>query len=398
MQLSLYVHIPFCKRKCFYCDFCSAAGSLGEMEAYCSALREEIRLQARAFGGARVNTVFIGGGTPSVLPTALMDELLGQLRRCFSLQEGAEFTLEANPGALTGDWLAMARSHGANRLSLGIQAAQDPLLGMLGRMHSFREAVEAVILARSHGFSNLNADVMFGLPGQSLQDYLETLERMAALEVSHISAYSLILEEGTDLEAQVRAGEKVMPPQEAVAQMYEAGRDWLQGRGYGQYEISNFAKPGYACRHNLGYWRGAWYLGLGLNAASMLPPSYGEKEALPQMQYLRRENVADHAPYQEMLSQGKLPVLQESPISREEAMFETMMLELRTVEGVNPEAFERRFGKSLAQVYGKEIEALVSQGLAFWRPVPQGGQDAHAFALTQRGLLLQNQALLTLMP
>lgn len=399
MMLSLYLHIPFCKRKCFYCDFCSWEASFQEMEAYCAALRQEVRLQGKAFGGARVNTAFIGGGTPSLLPAPLMDGLLAELRRCFQIEKGAEFTVEANPGTLQGDWLAMARSHGVNRLSLGVQAAQDPLLGLLGRIHTFREAVEAVALAREYGFSNLNADVMFGLPGQSRQDYLETLGKVAALGVPHISAYSLILEEDTPLAARVAAGEMVLPSEDEVAGMYEAGRDWLQARGYPQYEISNFAKPGYACRHNLGYWRGSWYVGLGVSAAGMMPVpgASGEKETLSQALYVRRENVADVALYREMLAQGKLPLARQQEIPREEAMFEAMMLGLRTVEGVKPGEFADRFGQPLERVYGRQMEELVREGLAWWRPDPEQENSPPSFALTPKGLLLQNQALLKIM-
>ncbi|MEA5014123.1 MAG: radical SAM family heme chaperone HemW [Candidatus Limiplasma sp.] len=399
MQLSLYLHIPFCKRKCFYCDFCSAAASRREMEEYCAALREEIRLQAKAYGHARVNTVFIGGGTPSLLPASLMDGLLEELGRRFCIQKDAEFTMEANPGTLHGDWLTMAREHGVNRLSLGVQAAQEPLLGVLGRIHTFREAVEAVALAKEHGFSNLNVDVMFGLPGQSLRDYLETLARVAALEVPHISAYSLILEEGTPLADRIRAGELAPPAEDEAAAMYESGRDWLEAHGYRQYEISNFAKPGYACKHNLGYWRGGWYLGMGVSGAGMLPgpDRAGERGSGSQALYLRRENVADRAEYQQRLAQGELPLAQEHRISREEAMFEAMMLGLRTVAGVDPGDFESRFGQPLQEAYGKRMEELISQGLAWWRPDTQQGEASRTFALTPKGLLLQNQALLLLM-
>lgn len=395
MLLSLYLHIPFCKRKCFYCDFCSAAASLQEMEDYCAALIREIRLGAEAFVRARVNTVFVGGGTPSLLPASLMDKVLLELRRSFAIEPEAEFTVEANPGTLQGDWLAMARSHGVNRLSLGVQAAQEPLLTALGRIHTFREAEEAVALAREQGFRNLNADVMFALPGQSLTDYLETLRKVAALGVAHISAYSLILEEGTPLAARIAAGELSAPSEDEAAGMYEAGRDWLQAHGFRQYEISNFARPGYACKHNLGYWRGSWYLGLGVNAASMLPALPAEKPDGAGTLYLRRENVADRIAYQQMLAQGRLPVAEEHPISRREAMFEAVMLGLRTVDGVEEGDFRARFGQPLDAVYGRQMEELILEGLALRGP--EGGNGSRFFALTKRGLLLQNQILLRFM-
>lgn len=393
MLLSLYLHIPFCKRKCFYCDFCSSAATLSEMEEYCAALVREIRLRAEVYGQARVNTVFVGGGTPSVLPDFLMDKVLLELHRSFSIGPEAEFTIEANPGTLHRDWLVMARGHGVNRLSLGVQASQERLLHTLGRIHTFHEAEEAVVLAREQGFDNLNADVMFALPGQSIRDYLDTLGSVAALGVSHISAYSLILEEGTPLFVRVRREGLALPSEDEAAGMYEAGRGWLEQQGYRQYEISNYAKPGSVCRHNLGYWRGNWYLGLGVSAAGMLPVSAPEMSGGAEVVYRRCENVTDRLQYQHMLAQGKLPLQQEHPISRQEAMFEAMMLGLRTVDGVDEGDFYARFGQPLQEVYGRQMEELVTQGLAWHHE----HEKRRFFALTPRGLLLQNRILLRFM-
>jgi len=372
------------------------------MEAYGSALEREMAQWGRTYEKAAVPSLFIGGGTPSLLPAPLMDRLLKALRRHFNLRPGAEFTVEANPGALSEDWLATVKSHGANRLSLGMQAAQDPLLRGLGRVHSFAQSVEAVEMARKLGFTNLNLDVMYGLPGQCPEDYRETLRRAAALEPSHISAYGLILEEDTPLAARIEAGELRLPSEEQTLEMAEQGRLWLEEVGYRQYEISNFAKPGFECRHNLGYWRGSWYLGLGVAAASMLPlpprgKGEGEGHSMGSPWYLRRENTRSREEYEEALRRGLLPMGEEHLIGREEAMFEAMMLGLRTVDGVGERDFEHRFGAPLRQVYGQVMEELVKEGLGQWGEYQTARGSQRAFALTPRGMLLQNQALLRMM-
>ena len=400
--LQIYIHIPFCIGKCFYCDFCSAPAPQKTMEVYGRALEREMALYGRVYGKAAVATVFIGGGTPSLLPVPLMDRILETLHRHFNLLQGAEFTVEANPGVLSEEWLAMVKGHGANRLSLGLQAAQDPLLGVLGRMHTFAQSVEAVEMARKQGFTNLNLDVMYGLPSQRPEDYGETLRRAAALQPSHISAYSLILEEDTPLTARIEAGELHLPPEENVVEMAEQGRLWLEEMGYRQYEISNFAKPGFECRHNLGYWRGSWYLGLGVAAASMMPLPPGrlrQGETLPPENpcYLRWENIRDRKEYEARLRQDLLPIGEEHIIGRKEAMFETMMLGLRTTDGVGERDFESRFGVPLGRAYGKVMEALVKEGLGQWKEGEAGCGGQRTFSLTPAGILLQNQVLLRIM-
>lgn len=389
MQTGLYLHIPFCKAKCAYCDFCSATGTEAEMAAYGRVLEKEIALAAAKYPGTRLSTVFLGGGTPSLLPCDTLEGILLAVAEGFVLEQGAEFTAEANAGTLTEEWLAVARQHGLNRLSMGMQAAQDTLLASLGRIHRLEDVTRGVELARRQGIRNINVDVIFGLPGQSLQDYIETLEVVHNLGVEHVSAYSLILEEGTPLYDRVRRGETCLPEEDAVAEMYLSGIDWLGSHGYRQYEISNFAKPGYECRHNLGYWQGAWYLGLGLNAHSKLPSPPGQEAA-----YLRYENTASMADYAAIVEGGRLPRIKETPILPEEAMFETMMLGLRTTEGIELADFKRRHGRDMAGVYGSRLEGLVKEGLAFWK---EGLGKGICFALTPRGLAMQNTVLLRLM-
>lgn len=387
-MLSLYLHFPFCKRKCSYCDFCSAAPAPGEVEAYCDALIQEISLTARRFGNLPVDTVFLGGGTPSLIPAGEMSRVLRALRTSFAIQPGAEFTSEANPGTLTDHWLDAVTEAGVNRLSIGVQAIQPELLRTLGRIHTFEQAKESLDMARRHGIDNLNADAMFGLPGQTAAQYADTLRALAALQVTHLSAYSLILEEGTPLHDRVQAGQIALPDEDEVADQMEQGIDLLEKLGYARYEISNFARPKFACRHNLGYWRQKPYLGLGLSAASLLPA----QENADRVCYVRQTNTDDLKPYLRMIGEGQLPVAACEPVGREDAMFETVMLGLRTVAGVSYAAFERMHGRNLAEVYGAAIETLQAQGLL--QPMEN---RATRLALNRRGLALQNTALMPFM-
>ncbi len=386
MLLQLYIHFPFCKRKCLYCDFVSSAAGRETMAAYCHALEKEIRAAGERYPDARVSTVFLGGGTPSVVPPELMAGVLEALHGSFSFCPDAEFTSEANPGTLTEEWLSVLLKNGLNRLSLGVQAAQEPLLRRIGRIHTFREAEDSIRLAQRMGLDNLNADAMYGLPGQSLTDYLDTLHALCGLGITHLSAYSLILEEGTPLCRMVEEGALSVPDDDACAEMTEQGILVLEKHGLQQYEISNYARPGYACRHNVGYWQGAWYLGLGAAAHGMVPPTEQEK----QMGAVR-VRVANTAEVEAYTARSPLHPVERSLVSAEEAMFESMMLGLRMNEGVSLARFEKLHGQSLVGRYGERLESLIRDGLGCWQ---EGGE---AFALTPTGLLLQNEALLRLM-
>ena len=388
MILQLYIHFPFCKRKCFYCDFCSAQADAQTVHTYCEALKKEIVRMGKRWEDAQVSTVFLGGGTPSVVPAEEMRSVLEALHASFAFLPETEFTSEANPGTLTPRWLEVMTAGGMNRLSLGVQAAQDELLARIGRIHTFRQAEEAVKLARQAGVRSLNVDVMNGLPGQTEAMYLETLQKVAALSVEHISAYSLILEEGTPLYAAVSAGRMSLPEEDTAAMMDEQGMAWLEKAGYLRYEISNYARPGYECRHNLGYWQGAWYLGLGAAAHSMLPPAEGQDVA-----YVRRTNTADTAAYMAAMRRDESPVDGFEAVSRQEAMFETMMLGLRMTAGVGEQDFLRRHGVELTRRYGAQLDGLIRDGLGRWT----GQGQERRFCLTTRGLQIQNDVLLRLM-
>lgn len=363
-EIGLYVHIPFCARKCAYCDFASYAGAEEHMGPYLRRLTEEIARRGRP--DYAVSTLYIGGGTPSLLPPALLETLLKQLHRHFSFLPGAECSCECNPGTVTPAWLRAAKAGGVNRLSMGAQARQDRLLSLLGRIHTWAQVEESVSLARAAGFDNLNLDLMLGLPGQTLEDMRETLSAALSLSPTHLSCYGLIVEEGTVMRQKVDSGQWALPEEEDERAMYELCRETLAAHGFLQYEISNFALPGFACRHNLDCWRRREYLGLGSSACGFLGN-------------IRYQNPAGLADY---LS-GK--PAEETVISPQEARFESVMLGLRTMEGVSDADFRRMHGMSLEQAFGEKMRKPLAQGLLMW--------DQGRLRLTRQGMDLQNKIL-----
>ena len=272
--LGIYVHIPFCLQKCLYCDFLSAPSSAARIGRYVEALCRELDLCAAFYKGYTVRTVFLGGGTPSVLSPAQMEDIFSHLHGGFEVGGEAEITVEMNPGTVTTDKLSVCRSMGVNRISLGLQSADNRELGSLGRIHTWESFLESYGLCRQMGFTNLNIDLMSGLPGQTMESWMETLRRVSALEAEHISAYSLILEEGTPFYDTyvIKNGARALPlpDEETEYAMYLATRQYLADQGYRRYEISNYAKPGRECRHNCIYWMRGDYAGFGLGAASMV--------------------------------------------------------------------------------------------------------------------------------
>ena len=377
--MELYIHIPFCKQKCRYCDFASWPGLEGDWAAYAEDVVTEAEARGAELGQQEAETVYIGGGTPSLLPFSLMKPLLAGVFRIFPPSAGAEFTCEANPGTLTGIWLEGMVSLGLNRLSLGMQAAQDSLLEMLGRIHRFPDVQAGVAMARAAGIRNINLDLMFGLPGQTRSMWLDTLHAALSLEPEHLSCYGLIPEPGTPLEAALRRGELSLPEEEEERLMYDDALSLLRQHGFEQYEISNFARPGYACRHNIGYWCRVPYLGLGVAAAGM--------RRLPGDRVLRENNPATLPAYRKML-RGELPREQEI-VSPADSRFETMMLGLRMNEGVEEAAFLAEHGVTLEAAYGPALRRLKSEGLMDCR--------AGRWFLTRRGMDIQNTVLVDLM-
>lgn len=372
----VYVHIPYCVKKCAYCDFCSAPRDM-TAEQYPDALCREIELSRdRLPYEGPVPSVFFGGGTPTVLPADVLVRVLETVRRTYEVRSDAEITVECNPGtAAYGDFVKL-RSAGFNRLSLGLQSANDGLLKTVGRIHTYDQFLTAYRAARDAGFRNINVDLMHGLPGQTQADYMNTLQKVCDLGPEHISAYALILEEGTPLHTRVRAGEIALPDEDAVADMEDAGMAFLKQQGYERYEVSNFAKPGYECRHNLIYWDDTPYLGFGVAAHSSVR---GEGE------WLRWSNTESIPEYLRKLCRGRLPTAETLHIDRKEEMFEVIMLGLRKVRGIPRQAFLNRFGLPLEKAFPDAWLNVQANG--WW------AEDPARYALTEQGMDHLNTAL-----
>jgi oxygen-independent coproporphyrinogen-3 oxidase len=392
MPLSLYLHIPFCSVRCSYCDFNTYAGLESLIEPYTRALAEEVRRvgEARPEGlDGRVHTVFFGGGTPSLVPPDQLGVVLDAIRASFNLLPDAEITMEANPGTVDPNSLSKFRGIGINRLSFGVQSAQPAELRLLDRLHTFEQVEQAVAWARSAGFDNLNLDLIFGLPGQTLDAWRDSLDQTLALAPDHLSLYALSLEFGTPMQAWVRRGLLVEPDPDAAADMYEWASEALGRAGFGQYEISNWARlePGEhpgdapsrrACRHNLQYWRNQPYLGLGAGSHGFAAGSRYSVVRSPRG-YIERMAGRQPAPY------PFSSALDESrPIGIETEMEETMMMGMRlTGEGVPELGFRRRFGMGIADRYPEELRELSDLGLI--------ERTAGRIRLTPSGRLLANR-------
>lgn len=370
-RFRLYVHIPFCMKKCDYCDFLSWRGSQEEQRLYVQALCKEIRSQKGRYPH-RVSSLFIGGGTPSVLEIPLLERVMDTLTDTFSFAEGPEISIEANPGTVTLEKLRAYRKMGISRISFGLQSAQDTELRELGRIHTYGGFLESYDLARKAGFDNINVDLMSGIPGQSLKSWQKTLSRVMDLEPEHISAYSLIIEEGTPFAQR----ELELPEEGEEREMYESTARLLGQKGYVQYEISNYARPGRACAHNIGYWMRDDYLGLGLGAASLWDDTRWNNTDVIE-EYLA---YADD-PSRLHVNVEKLPVT--------EQMEEMMFLGLRMMAGVRRQDFLERFGVSLDGIYGDVIRRMESLGLL--------EDDGQRISLTRRGISLSDQVFVEFM-
>lgn len=375
----LYIHIPFCKSKCKYCDFVSFPEYERE-DIYFVALISEIRRYAPLMKDRRFGTVFIGGGTPTSLKSGRIKALMDEVRKCFDIDENAEITCEANPESATEEKLMELIEAGVNRLSIGMQSASDSILKTIGRIHTRADFIKSVENARTVGFKNINADIMHGLPTQTQKDYVSALELAAELDLPHISSYSLILEEGTPLWESVSNGAMELPDADETADMEDAGFIFLNEKGYTRYEISNFSKPGFECRHNINYWDNGEYLGVGLNSHSALSLK-GD--------WTRFRNTDNLSEYISELGEGKLPVRDTRRIEPDEEMFETIMLGLRKCSGISRAEFQKRFGADMAVLYAPAIAELELDGMI------EVTEDS--IYLNNRGLDFQNEALLKFM-
>ena len=291
-MLSLYIHVPFCVRKCRYCGFYSTEYSSGKADAFISGLKHEVALYRNDFRNQAFSSIYIGGGTPTVLSSEQFGLLVRIIREHFTIDDDVEFTVEANPNTITHEKLSLMRSQGVNRLSLGVQSFSDEVLQILGRLHTAEQAADAFRVARSVGFENIGIDLIYGIPGQTVADWDETLNAAIALKPEHVSAYNLSLDEGSQFMRESEAGEFALPDEEICAAMYERAVIKLNNAGYGRYEISNFSLSGYECRHNMNYWERGEYLGLGPGAWSFIS---GRRYA----------NIADTTEYVQRLSSGR---------------------------------------------------------------------------------------------
>ncbi|HQD42117.1 MAG TPA: radical SAM family heme chaperone HemW [Bacillota bacterium] len=365
MESSLYVHIPFCIKKCLYCDFVSFPDREDMHRRYVDALLSEMALR----GGKTLRTVYIGGGTPTCLEPGLLCRVLEGVDRCFDTSNCIEKTIEANPGTLSVGILETLKEGGINRLSIGLQSWHPEELKTLGRTHDRQTFVQSYKRARKLGFDNINIDLIFGIPGQTLQSWRKTLEAAADLAPEHISCYSLKIEEGTPFHSMIAGGALEEPDTDLDRDMYHYAVEYLEGRGYERYEISNFARKGRECVHNMVYWENRPYIGVGVAAHSY-------------QDGMRMWNTPDLHRYCTLLDSGKLPVEGSEVISPETGMFETIFLRLRTRRGINFREFEQEFGTDIRKLYSEQIERLKKDGLI------EMGQEG--FWLTPRGIDLSN--------
>ena len=371
-DLGLYVHIPFCVRKCEYCDFLSWSAGEEEREQYVSALLSEIESYRDFVKGYRVSTIFVGGGTPSVLRPKQMERILQKIYEVFELEKRPEITIEVNPGTVDEEKLQCYKANGVNRLSMGLQSVKDEKLRLLGRIHTYQEFAESYELARKVGFDNISIDLISSVPGQTLQEWKEELEIAAVQNPEHISVYQLIIEEGTPFYEKYAEHPELLPDEETSREIYLWTGRFLKEAGYEQYEISNYAKPGKESRHNLKYWERGDYLGLGLGAASMV-------------RNIRMSNTKDMKTYLERCDKPKTMREDVQFLEEPRQMEEFMFLGLRKTRGVSKKEFRRIFGREMDMVYEKALHKCLENGMLL--------EHKDRIFLSEEGTLLSNMVL-----
>ena len=444
-HLEIYIHIPFCVKKCDYCDFLSDRADRKTKEEYVDALIKEIELSKNVLNGYEVDSIFFGGGTPSILESHLFECIMNAVKKYANINENAEITIECNPGTLTREKLEVYKKTGVNRLSIGLQSANDDELKSIGRIHTWQEFLDNYRISRECGFDNINIDLMSALPGQTISSYNETLEKVVALNPKHISAYSLIVEEGTIMYDRVNEaalqGKDILPDEDTEREMYYMTKNILEENGYHRYEISNYSKEGMECRHNVGYWQRKNYIGFGIGAASLLENEryynisdlnkyiafineiyncednmdemtafqYGSEEM---MDYLfededdyefennNQQSREDESVFEEKIYRKKsdndtdfdtdynrLGSIHKNieRLSKNDQMEEFMFLGLRMMEGVNKTKFETLFNKKIENVYGNVLEKLTQEKLL--------KTENDNIKLTERGIDVSNVVL-----
>ena len=372
-ELELYLHIPFCVSKCKYCDFLSAPSGEEQRQIYVERLCRRIRYWSDVIHnyGYEIVSIFVGGGTPSILTEAQITQVFEAVHESFPIREDAEITLEMNPGTDVKDKLPVYRKLGINRLSMGLQSADNKELKCLGRIHTYEDFRQVYQWAREAGFTNINVDLMSAIPGQTLESYEDTLRKVADLEPEHISAYSLIIEEGTPFYERYGEGRHAeeLPDEDIERQMYVRTGEILEDYGYHRYEISNYAKDGYECRHNLGYWDRKEYLGLGAGASSL-------------MDHIRWKEPDHIGPSTGLVLEEREDFTR---LRRKDEMEEFMFLGLRKINGVSEYDFYKSFRVSMDEIYKESIENLIKEGLLV--------REEDRIRLTDRGIDLSNYAL-----
>lgn len=369
---SLYIHIPFCLSKCPYCSFVSHPG-MGELHRrYAAALLREAEGLKQATGPAPLSTLFLGGGTPTLLDGKDLAEIVTGCAELFGLDNGAEISVEANPKTIDPHTLALLRQSGVTRLSIGVQSFHDRELQLLGRPHNAKDATQAVRLARAAGFTNISLDLMYGLPGQTPESWQRSLEQAISLAPAHLSLYELTIEQGTPYFQQQAQGLLTLPEEEAVAAMDRITATLCRKAGLIQYEISNYARPGCECRHNINYWRNGPYLGLGAGAVACVDGC-------------RRQTIPDPRRYCELIESGQPVILDEERLEPEASFRETGVMGLRMIEGVSREELQKRYGLDVPDYYGATLVRLIDQGLL--------ELTTSHLRLTARGRMFANQVM-----
>ncbi|MDU5493195.1 MAG: radical SAM family heme chaperone HemW [Clostridium perfringens] len=367
-KISLYIHIPFCAQKCLYCDFPSFARKDHLRKAYIEALNKEIISLREKHNNLEINTIFIGGGTPSVLEPDELECLLKEVAK-LNMAKDIEYSMECNPGNLTEEKLEVMKKYGVNRISMGLQAKQDNLLKGLGRIHNYKTFKENFLLAKKVGFNNINVDLMFGLPNQRLNEWEETLREIISLEPAHISAYSLIIEEGTAFYNLYENDKLKLPTEEEERKMYHLAKKILEENGFNQYEISNYAKEGKECRHNLAYWNMDNWIGVGSAAASYINGK-------------RIKNISSVEEYINSINEKGEAVEEIINNSKNDNMEEFMFMGLRKINGIDENEFKNRFSMNINDVYGEILNKYIGEGLLI--------RESGRIFLSEKGIEISN--------
>ena len=375
-MLGLYIHIPFCIKKCKYCDFNSFKLNVDEKRKYLNSLKREMELYKVNLEDKSIDSVFVGGGTPSILNEEEIKILFQNIKNNFRIKDSAEITMECNPGTLTLNKLKTMKACGVNRLSIGLQAVQNNHLEYIGRVHTYEEFEKNYYQAKEVGFENINIDLMYALPNQSKEDWMESLEKVVKLNPTHISSYSLILEENTELFNMYQKHEFKLLDEDTDIEMYEYTINYLKSNGYNQYEISNYAQKGFECKHNILYWKCENYVGLGVSASGFL----NER---------RYNNLCELDKYEEIIHSGKKPIEWEEKLSIKDEIEENIFLGLRMNEGIKFKDFYEKYNLDFEEEYKIEIDKLKKMELI--------ETNDEGMRLTQKGREISNSVFVEFM-